>query len=260
MKNNKLQNSGFLPGDTVGDRLKFARRQSGITQERAARIMGLSRFTIIKFERGKARIREKRLNQLAALYEINISQVISDDELSVIRAEDARIRARNIAVGTAALHKYWDTRIRREIEQEAAVVPAVKPVSVSEETKAVARKIAEKRSFGKRDVAEFAMVCGKAEDEYVNFETGNADITVADFAAVCKKFRLNPAILLKEAFSRKWYTFNGNKPIDNMALIGACSVEGIEYELDGKSVNVFCDKKTYDDIRDKYHLSERFVY
>jgi Zn-dependent peptidase ImmA (M78 family) len=60
----------------LGERLRVARSNAGLTQEEAARAVDAARTTLIAIEQGQRKIRIDELRKLAALYNVSINELL----------------------------------------------------------------------------------------------------------------------------------------------------------------------------------------
>lgn len=65
----------------LGDRLKIARSNAGLTQEVVANELKLARTTLLSIEAGQRKVRPKELVGLAALYGTSVGHILSDDSV-----------------------------------------------------------------------------------------------------------------------------------------------------------------------------------
>lgn len=68
----------------MANNLKMLRTRSGITSERAAELMGVSRSQYVKLERGERRLTADYIARAARAFDVDDSEVISDKRLSRI--------------------------------------------------------------------------------------------------------------------------------------------------------------------------------
>lgn len=88
--NNVLDNQNPV---VLGDRLRHARSQAGLTQAQAANALQLARTTLIALEKGQRRVRADELKTMADIYGASVSSLLRE---SAIRVElSPRFRALN---------------------------------------------------------------------------------------------------------------------------------------------------------------------
>lgn len=63
--------------DTLGKRISFYRKQKGLSQEKVAEYIGISRQAVTKWENDYSRPNTENLLQLSALFEISLDELIS---------------------------------------------------------------------------------------------------------------------------------------------------------------------------------------
>ena len=72
-----------LPPGEVGERLRVARETAGVTQARAAAVIGVARTTLIAIEQGQRRARLHELQKLAALYHTSVNTIVRREAVHV---------------------------------------------------------------------------------------------------------------------------------------------------------------------------------
>jgi DNA-binding XRE family transcriptional regulator len=60
----------------VGERLRIARNNAGVTQEIAAQTIQVKRPTFVAIEQGKRRVRPEELTELANLYQVSCGSLL----------------------------------------------------------------------------------------------------------------------------------------------------------------------------------------
>lgn len=70
--------------------LRRRRRTLGLTQEDAARVLGLSRITYHRIERGSRRIRFSELATICAAFNCHIGELVQDGQLATAYASAAK--------------------------------------------------------------------------------------------------------------------------------------------------------------------------
>jgi len=81
---------------TLGQRLRTAREQAGLSQGQVARMLSMHRPTISEIEAGRRRVTAQELTTFAQTYEVSISWLSgtdTDDELN----DKVRLAARELA-------------------------------------------------------------------------------------------------------------------------------------------------------------------
>ena len=82
---------------TVGERLKLARQQAGLSQAQVARMMSMHRPTISEIEAGRRRVPAEELAAFASAYGVSVAWLSGaadeDDELD----DRVRLAARELA-------------------------------------------------------------------------------------------------------------------------------------------------------------------
>src|SRR4051812_33771525 len=83
--------------EKIASRLKEARTLSGLSQEHAANKLGLSRPAISEIESGKRKVSAEEIIQFAALYKVDTSWLLlQDDVLESDMSEQLKFAAREL--------------------------------------------------------------------------------------------------------------------------------------------------------------------
>ena len=69
--------------DDIGERLRLARGEAGLTQEEAAARINAARTTLIAIEKGQRRIRTSELQKLANLYNTTANSILRDESVHI---------------------------------------------------------------------------------------------------------------------------------------------------------------------------------
>lgn len=67
----------------LGERLRIARNNAGVTQEIASQTIQVKRPTLVAIEQGKRRVRPEELTQLTNLYQVSCGSLLRPDSISV---------------------------------------------------------------------------------------------------------------------------------------------------------------------------------
>jgi transcriptional regulator with XRE-family HTH domain len=93
MSNNNSQSER----ERIAERLKEARQQSGLSQESAAKILGIQRPAISEIESGKRKVSAEEIIQFGKLYKVSINWLLlKEEELGHID-EELRVAARELS-------------------------------------------------------------------------------------------------------------------------------------------------------------------
>ncbi|WP_298508127.1 helix-turn-helix transcriptional regulator [uncultured Kordia sp.] len=68
--------------EKIAKRLKEARIQSGLSQEKASKLMGIQRPTISEIEAGRRKVSAEEIIQFAELYKVNSSWLLLEESQS----------------------------------------------------------------------------------------------------------------------------------------------------------------------------------
>ena len=84
--------------EKIASRLKEARVYSGLSQEQAAKIMGLQRPAISEIEAGKRKVSAEELIQFATLYKVDTSWLLNqENESDTFMSEQFKYAARELS-------------------------------------------------------------------------------------------------------------------------------------------------------------------
>ncbi|MBR3805596.1 MAG: helix-turn-helix transcriptional regulator [Clostridia bacterium] len=72
---------------TLGERLKMYRRQTGLSQEKIAEMLGVSRQAVTKWELGQTTPSSDNLIALANLYDVSLDELIGKNEMALAEEE-----------------------------------------------------------------------------------------------------------------------------------------------------------------------------
>ena len=81
----------------IGERLRFAREQAGLSQGQVAKMMDVHRPTISEIEAGRRRVTAEELAEFARIYEVSISWLSGSDKDDGIVDDRVRLAARELA-------------------------------------------------------------------------------------------------------------------------------------------------------------------
>ena len=104
------RNTAPLHLRTLGERLRYRRRQMGWTQEKLALKSGTNQAVIQKIENGKS-LRPRKIDEIAAVLEVNPAWLMFGDE----RAVSLTPEAREVAEVWQALPEGERERVRDEL-------------------------------------------------------------------------------------------------------------------------------------------------
>jgi Zn-dependent peptidase ImmA (M78 family)/DNA-binding XRE family transcriptional regulator len=67
----------------IGERLRIARSNAGLTQEDASKAIGISRPTLVAIEQGQRKVRGEELRLLASVYKASVNEMLRDSAVHV---------------------------------------------------------------------------------------------------------------------------------------------------------------------------------
>lgn len=73
-----MNQAGNVSSQALGDRLRVARTGVGLTQEGAAKALGVARTTLVAIEAGDRRVKEDELVRLADLYGVSVNSLVRE--------------------------------------------------------------------------------------------------------------------------------------------------------------------------------------
>lgn len=292
--------TGKFPGESLGERLENARNRKGISRNRVVDTydIGVGMETLRRYEKNIRLCPEDTLRVLANIYECDIEDIASSEDIENIREYYSRPKVMT-AINTTRMQKKnrAEGKVKTKPRKKKQPVPAkeekiVKDVmdtgvmntnavpnipeyagitekskvtaaasSVSEETKAVAQFMCSERAKKRITAADAASAAGMTEESYRQFEEGNTDIGISQFAALCKLFMLEPYIVIQETFRHSWCTFYSKVPKDIFSVIGMCMIHKIEYEanIDNSIVKMYGDRDHIQEIIKNLTISGTFI-
>lgn len=121
----------------IGERLRAARSNAGLTQQKAADDMKLARTTLIAIEKGERRIRADEFRDMAALYGISVNQFFQSESAAVelvprfralsgagnqAAAEAARLLC-DLAIAEVELERILGMPLRKDYPPERRIGP-----------------------------------------------------------------------------------------------------------------------------------------
>jgi Zn-dependent peptidase ImmA (M78 family)/DNA-binding XRE family transcriptional regulator len=108
----------LLPADVLGERLRSARNNAGLTQDAVADALKISRTTLIAIEKGQRKIRHEELCDLARLYGETLHHLLSPVAKHV--EFKARFRRRDTASGKQSAATEESVRLLSRLATGAA--------------------------------------------------------------------------------------------------------------------------------------------
>lgn len=238
-----------FPGNTVGERLRSARKSFGMTAREIAEIgdLGVGQYTLFDYEKGKILISEEKLRKLAELYSCRLQDLATDKELEEIKAHDrdpvvtkARMRTK-AAAATKTSKSHAKPEIKTTNAVSASTVqtepePDVK-TAVTQEPQLTenAANLAflvktERRKLGVT-VKCLANALGMTQEEYMEFEAGRREISFSQLFPLGKALMLNPTNMVRNVSSEEWFMFRSDRsPKELYAALGVCLEHHIEYD------------------------------
>lgn len=92
--NNKINTS---EREKIAERLKEARTLAGLSQESAAKILGIQRPAISEIESGKRKVSAEEIIQFSNLYKVSTSWLLLKDETEAEMDEQLKVAARELS-------------------------------------------------------------------------------------------------------------------------------------------------------------------
>lgn len=82
--------------EKIAERLKEARMLSGLSQENAAKILGLQRPAISEIESGKRKVSAEEIIQFSKIYKVTTSWLLLKEEEELQNDEQFKVAAREL--------------------------------------------------------------------------------------------------------------------------------------------------------------------
>ncbi len=92
--NNK---SNISEREKIAERLKEARTLAGLSQESAAKILGIQRPAISEIESGRRKVSAEEIIQFSKLYKVSTSWLLLKDETETEMNEQLKVAARELS-------------------------------------------------------------------------------------------------------------------------------------------------------------------
>lgn len=83
--------------EKIAERLKEARTLAGLSQENAAKILGIQRPAISEIESGKRKVSAEEIIQFSKLYKVSTSWLLLKEESETEMDEQLKIAARELS-------------------------------------------------------------------------------------------------------------------------------------------------------------------
>lgn len=93
MKNN----NNLSEREQIAERLKEARLQSGLSQENAAKILGLQRPAISEIESGRRKVSAEEIIQFGRVYKVSTSWLLLKEDVELESNEQIKVAARELS-------------------------------------------------------------------------------------------------------------------------------------------------------------------
>lgn len=81
----------------VGERLRLAREQAGLSQGQVARMLSMHRPTISEIEAGRRRVTAEELKEFAKIYDVSIAWLSGSNDTDDDTDDRVRLAARELA-------------------------------------------------------------------------------------------------------------------------------------------------------------------
>lgn len=83
--------------EKIAERLKEARTLAGLSQESAAKILGIQRPAISEIESGRRKVSAEEIIQFSKLYKVSTSWLLLKDETETEMNEQLKVAARELS-------------------------------------------------------------------------------------------------------------------------------------------------------------------
>lgn len=92
-----INKSNTSQREKIAERLKEARVLAGLSQENAAKILGIQRPAISEIESGRRKVSAEEIIQFSKLYKVSTSWLLLKDETEVEFDEQLKVAARELS-------------------------------------------------------------------------------------------------------------------------------------------------------------------
>lgn len=249
----------------IGRRLKALREAKKLSRAAVAKKLGVTEQSLKNWENGKTTPLPDRLEDLASLYEVKITDIVESREkwrTLQVYAESRRDRIESARRAVAA-HKLKAAKAKvaktdpkapasktgkkdkAQVpvkaaapvpETEKAQTPAKEPApaaaetaesaGISEATQWVARKVRDIRAQKGISLEEAAARLAMSRADYAELESGRHELTLADLSAFCRLLSTDINVLISGAFAEKWYAFQSRRALELFGVAGAARDQG----------------------------------
>lgn len=90
-------NSNTSEREKIAERLKEARALAGLSQENAAKILGIQRPAISEIESGKRKVSAEEIIKFSKLYKVSTSWLLLKEEPEIEMEEQLKVAARELS-------------------------------------------------------------------------------------------------------------------------------------------------------------------
>jgi transcriptional regulator with XRE-family HTH domain len=89
-------NNNISEREQIAERLKEARTQAGLSQDNAAKILGLQRPAISEIESGKRKVSAEEIIHFGKIYKVSVSWLLLKDDAEKYNDEQLKVAAREL--------------------------------------------------------------------------------------------------------------------------------------------------------------------
>lgn len=114
-------NESGLSNDEVGDRLRRAREDAGLTQADAAQIIDAARTTIVAIEKGQRRVRIEEIQKLARAYGTSANALLRRESIQLDLLPQFRKLEQSTDAAVEVASRMLNDLVRAELELEDAL-------------------------------------------------------------------------------------------------------------------------------------------
>ncbi|WP_394261214.1 helix-turn-helix domain-containing protein [Moraxella boevrei] len=101
----------------IQEKIRFLRQQKNLTQEQVAELLDLTPQAYSKIEQGKTRLNIERIQQIANIFNIDITDLINNDSNSIVLLLNGDFNSDNGSTNKAIIYNNTTTELVNENEK-----------------------------------------------------------------------------------------------------------------------------------------------
>jgi Zn-dependent peptidase ImmA (M78 family)/transcriptional regulator with XRE-family HTH domain len=180
----------------IGERLRIARSNAGLTQEEAAKAIEISRPTLVAIEQGQRKVRGEELRRLASVLKTSINELLRDTAVHVdltakFRRVDSKLKkpaeeAIQLLNRLASASVEIEARLNRKQHVHYPLERPIQPGNLDEQAEDVALDLRHRLGLGLSPVADIVSL--------IEIELGIRIFFRALYSSISGVFAFDPAI------------------------------------------------------------------